>query len=89
MFTLKFYSDGNARTRILEADSVSVLRFDGDWEITMHRKDGDSRMDVSSRIPAVNEPPVYEKVIIENSAGKTTEIIYADDAFYEAVQAAA
>lgn len=82
MFTIKFYSDNGYRQRILEAESFTVLRGDGDGaEITLHQKNGteDSRIDIRDVDPEKprdpNWPPVYQSAIIENAAGKTTEII--------------
>lgn len=87
MFTLKFYANDGHRQRIEEAESLTILRDTDGAEITMHRKAGDDiRLDVTYREPATSDAPLtYEKVIIENSSGKTTEIIWADQAFYKAV----
>jgi hypothetical protein len=86
MFTIKLYSSdpNNAspyRQRILTADSFTVLRdpADGAAEITLHNASGDVRYDVRSVDPDKPREPgwpdVYQKAIIENAAGKTTEII--------------
>ena len=90
MFTLKFYANDSHRLRIEEADSLTILRSAGGAEITMHRKSGDDiRLDVTDVEPATSDAPqTFEKVIVENSAGKTTEIIYADPSLYKAVKAA-
>lgn len=83
MFTLKFYSHDNSRTRIYEAESLTVLRFDGNHEITLHQRVGDDfRVDLSKDIDnrEAGWPPVYDNVIIENANGKTTEIIYSESA---------
>lgn len=86
MFTLKFYANDSHRLRIEEADSLTILRSAGGAEITMHRKSGDDiRLDVTDVSDA---PQTFEKVIVENSAGKTTEIIYADPSLYKAVKGA-
>lgn len=78
MFTLKFYTNDLALTRIFEAESLTILRFDGASEITLHQRVGDDfRIDVSSATPAEGCPRVFQKAIIENSNGKTTEIIQA------------
>lgn len=91
MFTLKFYANETRRLRIEEADSLTILRDGESAEITMHRRAGDDiRLDVTDREPATSDAPLtYEKVIIENSAGKTTEIIWADQTFYKGVPKAA
>lgn len=77
MFTIKFYSDDGYRQRILEAESFTILRdASGEGaEITLHRKDqkDDIRIDVTY-MPAEGR---YRKAIIENAAGRTTEIIAA------------
>lgn len=81
MFTLKFYSTCENRCRIKMADDITIMRgFDGsDAEITLHYRDGnrDHRIDIAHQDVARPEgwPPAYQKVIIENAAGKTTEII--------------
>ena len=89
MFTLKFYSHGDAKMKILEAESVTVLRNIDGAEVTMHRKDGDVRFDVKGAEPPDSDTTYFDRVIIENSLGKTTEIIWADPTFYKAVQRAA
>ena len=82
MFTIKLYSDNGCRQRILEAESFTILRpGDGkpgdEAEITVHQKSGDGcRYDIRPEMPPGYEgPPVFQKAIIENSTGKTTEII--------------
>lgn len=85
MFTIKFYSSDGCRQIIEQADSFTVLRSagrpigiqDADAEITMHRKHGDdNRIDIGgSAITPEGYPPRFAKAIIENAAGKTTEII--------------
>lgn len=79
MFTIKFYSDNGYRQRILEAESFTVLRGASDGaEITMHQKSGEGlRLDILPTTAPVIEghPPFYQKAIIENAAGRTTEII--------------
>lgn len=84
MFTIKFYSEDNYRQVIEEADSFTVLRGPKDavveiTEITLHRRTGeDKRIDIG-KAPHQGEnwPPVFYRAIIENSAGKTSEIIAA------------
>lgn len=82
MFTIKFYSNDGCRQIIREAESFTILRCppgpedNGAAEITLHQKSqsDDCRFDIA----AGNEdawPPRFFKAIIENSAGKTTEII--------------
>ncbi len=77
MFTIKFYTDG--RQRIYTADSFTILRGEhGEAEITVHRKNGDDfRADVVLPGTPRQEgwPETYTRAIIENAAGKTTEII--------------
>lgn len=79
MFTLKFYDSDAFRTRIEAADSITILRGACGMEITLHRNSGnDIRIDLAERqMPVPNAPPAYHRVIIENGAGKTTEIIHA------------
>jgi hypothetical protein len=81
MFTIKFYqtSAGGSRQVIKQAESFTILRADdGSAEITLHQKNGadDSRVDIKEAAPH-NEgaPPRFESAIIENAAGRTTEII--------------
>jgi hypothetical protein len=80
MFTAKFYSDNGYRQRIVSAESFTILRGDnGTAEITLHQKNqtDDARVDINwDEAPRDSYmPPVYQKVIIENATGKTTEII--------------
>lgn len=89
MFTIKFYSGDGCRQRILSAESFTVLRnpigtdsdgSDGGAEITLHMKNPgeDMRIDVRADVgkpSTIGYPPVYQKAIIENAAGRTTEII--------------
>lgn len=83
MFTIKLYSDNAARRRIYEADDFTILRFAPDvqvagpqWvEVTAHRKSGDDfRFDIGAS-PYEPAGGVWERLIIENAAGRTTEII--------------
>jgi hypothetical protein len=87
MFTIKFYSGDGCRQVIKEADSFTILRSphsddDGTAEITLHQKNqaDDCRIDIADNGPngpnrAEGWPPVYGKAIIENAAGRTTEIV--------------
>lgn len=85
MFTIKFYSTGpnspgGYRQKILEAESFTILRSDdGTAEITLHQKDQafDHRIDIADSGTPRPEgwPASFESAIIENAAGKTTEII--------------
>lgn len=85
MFTIKFYSDNGYRQKILSAESFTILRGGpspgGDEaEITLHQKDqnDDVRYDIRHENPVAvgyEGPPRYQRAIIENAAGKTTEII--------------
>ena len=93
MFTIKFYSGDGSRQRIFEAESFTILRapqdatpaaspgmVDGiDAEITIHQKHGDFRIDVGHTLKPRDShwPPVFQKAIIENAGGRTTEIIVA------------
>lgn len=83
MFTAKFYSGDGSRQIIREAESFTILRDEsGGAEITLHQKNSadDCRIDVADDGPngpkrCEGWPMVYGKVIIENAAGRTTEII--------------
>lgn len=82
MFTIKFYSGDGYRQVIKEADSFTVLRCDEGAEITLHHKNpaDDCRIDIADEWPngpkrCEGWPPVFGKAIIENAAGRTTEII--------------
>lgn len=79
MFTIKFYTN-SGRQRIYSGDSFTILRDNktGEAEITVHRKAGDDfRADVV--LPGTprpeNWPETFTRAIIENAAGKTTEVI--------------
>jgi hypothetical protein len=86
MFTIKFYSGDGCRQIIREAESFTILRCppgpddDGSAEITLHQKVGfeSCRIDIGDdskcSLPE-GFPPRFAKAIIENSAGRTTEII--------------
>ena len=74
MFTLKFYSADNVKTRVFDADSLTILRDGGDAEIILHQRIGeDFRIDVSgnNKRPA-GWPPVFQRVIIESGFGRMT-----------------
>ena len=80
MFTIKLYSDEAARQVIRQAESFTILRCsDGTAEITLHQRNAsdDSRVDIAdANAPcAIGSPQCYARAIIENAAGKTTEII--------------
>ena len=83
MFTIKFYSTGpnspgGYRQVIKQAESFTILRSDdGSAEITLHQKDQsyDTRIDIGDCSTAEGYPPRFESAIIENAAGKTTEMI--------------
>lgn len=78
MFTIKMYRDGvTTKIRVLEADSFSILRSDSGAEITLHRKVGDDeRYDLGDGNPTLEaDGRQYDRAIIENAAGKTTEIL--------------
>jgi hypothetical protein len=79
MFTVKFYQSFH-RQVIEQADSVTILKDEesGTAEITLHRTIGiDVRRDIKDERDRKDsyEPPFFDKAIIENAAGKTTEII--------------
>lgn len=80
MFTIKLYSADGYRQIIKQAESFTVLRSsDGLAEITLHQKNpsDDSRVDIKdeSAQACSFSPPCFSKAIIENAAGRTTEII--------------
>lgn len=79
MFTIKFYSADGYRQIIRSAESFTILRSkDGSAEITLHDKNPgfDTRVDIAGGDPAPDAwPRVFAKAIIENAAGRTTEII--------------
>lgn len=80
MFTIKFYSCDGYRQIIKEAESFTILRGDGEAEITLHQKlpHEDRRYDIKDdkELPATDyRPPRFGKAIIENASGRTTEII--------------
>ena len=97
MFTIKLYTNSGFRQRIIEAESFTVMRTSRgssntptqQWaEITAHLKGDDGiRFDIG---PSPSEPSggVWEKAIIENSAGRTTEIIGQDQPYFGEVKAA-
>lgn len=67
MFTVKTYSNDGFRECLYSAQSLTILRHGTIVEITLHQKNSsdDSRVDIVDS----------GKAIIENAAGKTTEII--------------
>jgi hypothetical protein len=79
MFTIKLYQDAG-RQKIMAAESFTILR-GGDnpseAEITLHLKNGEGvRYDIKAEPPQDYEgPTIFQRAIIENMAGKTTEII--------------
>jgi hypothetical protein len=85
MFTIKFYSADGYRQIIREAESFTILRDnsgDGGAEITLHQKNPaeNSRVDIREDLPMSSDmaklaPPFFARAIIENAAGRTTEII--------------
>lgn len=85
MLTLKLYAADGFRQRIIEAESLTVLR-NGAVEITAHgvRVQGeltDQRFDLPSPdVAPTIEPDIWwEMAIVENMTGKTTEIIRPGD----------
>lgn len=80
MFTIKFYScsKGGSRQVIKQAESLTILRADdGTAEITLHQKNPEDscRIDINSAPAPEGWPARFESAIIENAAGKTTEMI--------------
>lgn len=82
MFTVKLYSGDGCRQIIREAESFTILRSptnSDEAEITLHQKDGvgSCRIDIGDERSPRQEgwPPIFAKAIIENSAGRTTEIV--------------
>lgn len=81
MFTIKFYSEDGFRQVIQEAESFTILRGAGEAEITLHKRAPleDCRFDIkdeSIEMPIdYAGPPRFGKAIIENAAGRTTEIV--------------
>ncbi len=82
MFTVKFYNESGSRIVLKEAESFTILKsLDGSGaEISLHQKNSadDIRIDIGYEENVgrdVNWPPIYQKAIIENSHGRTTEII--------------
>lgn len=80
MFTIKCYSHDGYRNVIRSAESFTILRDrDGEAEITLHQKNAadDCRMDIkfADKPREPGWPPIFSRAIIENAAGKTTEII--------------
>lgn len=79
MFTLKLY--GEARQRIVDAESFTIYSYsDYSKQITTHQKDAER--DGVFYVGKPDDCPIggsdmiwYHKAIIENAAGKTTEII--------------
>lgn len=87
MFTIKFYAHMGCWVRIYSAESFTVLKDfkTGEAEITLHQKNpsDDFRIDIKHASAPPSElpwPAFYQKAIIENAAGKTTEIIMAPEA---------
>lgn len=89
MFTIKLYKQNGSYQRIFQAESFTVLREVPDGvpvaigqpktchsEITAHGKEGDlsTRFDIGDS-PYEPDGGIWEKAIIENMAGRTTEII--------------
>lgn len=79
MFTIKAYS--GSRQVIKVAESFTILRGEfGSAEITLHQKNPneDTRIDVGFLDEGVDtDVPTFQRVVIENQLGKTTEIIQA------------
>lgn len=80
MFTLKLYQAD--KIRIVECESVTVYRWaNGAAQVTLHQKPGGF-----DSVACVGDPPpmaadgsmVYDRAIVENASGKTTEMIYPE-----------
>ena len=84
MFTIKLYSDLGSRIRIMTAESFTVLQNREGWEITLHQKNqlDDNRFDIKEPWPEAKTsdeqreqwPVRFQRAIIENELGKTTDI---------------
>lgn len=84
MFTIKLYKFDGAHLRLHEAESVTILSGNQgssngpcvEWsEITAHGKGGEGvRFDIGQS-PYLPDGGVWEKAIIENGAGRITQII--------------
>jgi hypothetical protein len=81
MFTVKLYRDGGALRRISRADSITLgeLEPDGLRVVTLHRSDGAAEEYFVGHTThqSPHHESTYERAIVENSAGKTTEVIRA------------
>lgn len=71
MFTVKFYNDGVCE-RIMEADVVTATMH----PLTIHLSKGDGVPYFSAEVrePMTSLSVSFAKVIVENGAGRTTEI---------------
>lgn len=87
MITVKLYAEGDFRQRVIECESVTVLRpANCAIELTLHgmRVEGeisDRRFDLIGHPSALtpdNDAIPWERAIIENANGKTSEIIFAN-----------
>lgn len=81
MFTIKLYQD-NYHQRIIEAESFTIIRERDAVEITLHGmmdegKRIDRRYDLTHCARPEGWPAQYTRAIIENSSGKTTEVLSA------------
>lgn len=81
MFTIKLYQD-NFSQRIIEAESFTIIRDKDAVEITAHGtldegKRIDRRYDLTYAVRPEGWPAQYTRAIIENSFGKTTEVLTA------------
>lgn len=69
MFTVKFYTAGRKTSFIMEASSVQTRRVDDITEVIMQTViDG-------SVTRAIGRGADYQFAVVENAAGKTTEMI--------------
>lgn len=76
MFTAKFYTR-TGRCVIHEAESFTILGDAEGHEVTLHRANGDDiRLDLNDDPESPeNWPARYQRLVIENANGKTTEMI--------------
>jgi hypothetical protein len=77
MFTLKLYADAASVTEIIECRAITVNRsHDGTRLEVVHADGGNQSLYIGpSRVASDLGEPIYDKAIVENAAGKTTEII--------------
>ena len=85
MFTVKLYHIASPQPlrRIEQADSISLSdKLGGIKTLVLHRKDRDNEeyyIGISNGLlpKGIDDQKLYDRAIIENSTGRTTEIINA------------